>query len=333
MHLEINDEKYVPTLDDLAKDFKHEIGNNPERLYIFEYAPGIIKPDLNNPGRRIIPAGKPLLNTFNTTWRNKGAKMVYFRDKFTQNGRNQFTAPVYSPEYITFDGSGNIMIDLSPEAPKATKNIALVFWLLHNPNRGPGHYILKDEVKESTERLKQDKQVAMAKAMVNWDAAPGYIKDVDLVRVAKQLNIGGSEAMKPETLRVVLSNFAERNPAALIEATQSSERKENTIVMTALDYKVLWYDQVEKKYYFTYRPDKNNVLQKVCGETPFHEVAPQNHLNPVKDLLEFVTLSGDSKLAAIAQAVEDEENLLASWPQKGRRTVAEVATQINVVKQ
>lgn len=323
MHLELNGELKSPTMEQLKKEFAQD-GIDWEKPLMFEYAPGIITPDLENPPRKHIPV-KPLMTSFDKVYNGKPTKFQYYENKYGPKDNT-----TYLPHVIDFDKVGQIIIDLSSTAPLYAKNISKAFFLLHHPNRGSGHFVLRNTKKESESLNIKTKERTRAMAVLNLPEIQGYISDDELISVAKRMSIQDAETYSPSELRQKLNTFAEKSPEDFLNKLNDENVKTLEVIQTALDMRVISYDRDKKSYFYAVREQGDDIFSKKKMEQPFYQVPVQGQIDPASSLNNFLNIHTNI-LLNLQELIEDEKKYLNLYPQRGQKSVAELAKQVVII--
>lgn len=322
MQIELNHELKSPTMEILKKDFAQE-NIDWEKPLMFEYAPGIIQNDTENPPRKHIPS-KPLMTSFSKIYNGKTTHFQYFESVFGPKDNR-----TYLPHVIDFDKAGQIIIDLSSTASPYNKNISKAFFLLHHPNRGSGHFVLRNTTKISQDLIQKSKIKTRALSLLNLEDMTGYIKDDELTSVAKRIGLQDASTYSTYELRDKLIQFAEREPEKFIEKLNDENVKTLELIQDALDYKVITYNRELKGYFYTMR-EGDEYFSKKMMDKAFYTVPVQDYIDPSASLNNFLTINSNF-LLSLQELIEDEKKYLNLYPKKGNKTLADLAKQVVVI--
>lgn len=322
MFLEIDDKPVKITMEDLQRDFPNLVGKNPYRAYCFKYLN--IIPDKDNPGKDLV-AFDYIPNTFTGTYKNARCKFRYYRTKVEKGPGKE---PVYTPDTWCFDRTGQLIIDLSENAPENGKDIALVYFHLKCPQYGQVFYLVNIE-HESSARLEKRALKTRAVSIITDTSNSGYLDLTQCIRLAKKLQIANAEALEEFQLRDILSTFAESKPEQVMSLVNSEEGRIIELLQSALDHKVIYYNHADRGYYYTMRPDTAKPYAKVTVGSPFYIVTPNFYADPLVGLEKFVTLQ-ESVLKVVSDCLRDEQSYLGLVPTKGNQKVIHLAKQISV---
>ena len=322
MFLEINDTPVVVTPEMIQKEFPELVGTTGKRPYIF--AIKTITPDPDNPGQSKIPF-EYIPCMFTAQYNGGKAK---FRNYDTKVEQGLGKEPIYSPDTIPFDRTGQLIIDLSEDAPEGQKDPALVYMLLKSPKLN-GIYELMNFAVKSQNRLDERANRAKAINMIVDKNYAGYLSYEQLIKLARKMKIASAEAHEEPVLRDIVSTIAETKYNEMLKLVVSEDSRYTEALQEALDYKVIIFDKPSWSYYFTYRPDNAVWQTKTTVGEPFYKATPNYYHDPIAGLQNFVTLQ-ENIFKGICDALKEERMYLQAIPTRGQQQAIHLAKNINV---